>query len=130
MGACDAPIRVLVVDDQPVFREAAQMVVEMATGFEVAASARSAEEAISMTAALDPDLVLMDINLPGADGFEATKAIRHRHPRTGVIVFSSHTDADNASQAVDAGAIDFIAKADFGPDTLRQLWSQHQSDWE
>ena len=69
------PVRVLIVDDQEPFRLAARMVVELTDGFEVVGEAETGEDSVAMTADLAPDLVLMDVNLPGIDGLEATRRI-------------------------------------------------------
>ena len=68
-------VQVLIVDDQEPFRSAARMVVEMTDGFEVAGEAESGEEGVELAAELQPDLVLMDVYLPGIDGMEATRQI-------------------------------------------------------
>ncbi|MGI9598407.1 MAG: response regulator [Acidimicrobiales bacterium] len=117
------PVRVLVVDDQAVYRDAAQFVIEMSDGFELAGTAETAEEGLGLTDALHPDLVLMDINLPGINGLEATRRIVADHPETWVIVFSTHSVGDYEPRARAAGAIGCLAKADLAPDALAQLWA-------
>ena len=117
-----AAVRVLVVDDQQTYRYAAAFVIEMSDGFELAGTAESAEEGIGLADELLPDLVLMDINLPGLNGIEATRRIVSNHPGTGVIVFSTHSASDYASLARDAGAIGFISKAELEPELLSRLW--------
>jgi DNA-binding NarL/FixJ family response regulator len=117
----DTPVRVLIVDDQETFRSAARLVVELANGFEIIGEAPTGEEGVRMAAELNPDLVLMDVNLPGIDGLEATRQIVPTGVR--VVVLSTYEAADYDGRAREAGASAFISKSDFGPDTLRAAWS-------
>ena len=108
-----ADVRVLIVDDQLPFREAARMAVEMTDGFEVAGEAGDGEEGIEMTRALKPDLVLMDVQMPGIDGLEATRRIRKLNDPPHVVVMSTHESGDYRETALDAGAYAFIPKSEF-----------------
>jgi DNA-binding NarL/FixJ family response regulator len=110
--------RVLIVDDQAPFREAAALVVDLVEGLEVAGEAGSAEEALDLIAATTPDLVLMDINLPGIDGLEATRRIVREFPDVSVLVVSTYESAEYESRSLAAGAVGFVSKADFGPWSL------------
>jgi two-component system, NarL family, invasion response regulator UvrY len=110
--------RVLIVDDQEPFRGAARMVVGLVDGFEVAGEAATGEEAVQMAQDLRPDVVLMDINLPGIDGLEATRRIVSLLPDTKVIVMSTYEAGEYQQRAVEAGAVSFISKSDFDPDSL------------
>ncbi len=110
--------RVLIVDDQAPFRQAAALVVELADGVEFAGEAGSAEEALDKIAATAPDLVLMDINLPGIDGLEATRRIVSEFPDIAVLVVSTYESAEYESRALEAGAVGFVSKAEFGPWSL------------
>ena len=96
----------------------------MSEGFELAGMATTGEEGVGMTGDLHPDLVLMDVNLPGINGLEATRRIVDRHPGTGVIVFSTHSASDYEPRARAAGAIGFIAKGELGPEALARLWDE------
>ena len=117
-------VRVLIVDDQEPFRSAARMVVEMADGFEVAGEAESGEEGVELAAELQPDLVLMDVYLPGIDGLEATRRITKTDQPPRVLVMSTHESEEFAEAAVEAGAIAFIPKSQFGMDELAEAWAQ------
>jgi two-component system, NarL family, invasion response regulator UvrY len=115
-------VSVLIVDDQLPFRAVARTVIGMTTGFAVTSEAASAEEAIAQVDAEPPDLVLMDINLPGMSGIEATCRIREAHPETAVILLSTYSEADLPNDAKDCGALAYVHKEDFGPALVRQLW--------
>ncbi|MEM7274460.1 MAG: response regulator transcription factor [Actinomycetota bacterium] len=122
-AAPSTPVRVVVVDDQPVYQEAARFVIELSDGFELVGVAATGEEGVWLVDRLTPDLVLMDVNLPGIDGLEATRQIAADHPATGIIVFSTHAARDVADRAVSAGAIGFIPKAELAPDRLSRTWN-------
>jgi DNA-binding NarL/FixJ family response regulator len=115
-------VRVLIVDDQPPFREASRMVVEMTDGFVVVGEATNGTEAVAMVGALRPDLVLMDVQMPGIDGIETTRRIRALPDAPAVIVMSTHESGDYDAAATAAGAIGFIPKSQFGFDTLEAMW--------
>ena len=115
-------VRVLIVDDQPPFREASRMVVEMTDGFEVAGEAENGEEGVQMALALRPDLVLMDVQMPGIDGLEATRRIGKLDNPPHVVVMSTHESGDYQETALTAGADAFIPKSEFGMDALEELW--------
>jgi len=115
-------VRVLIVDDQEPFRSAARLVVELTDGFEVAGEAATGEEGIALVADVTPDLVLMDIKMPGMDGLEATRQIIQDAPKTRVVVLSTYAAEEYEHLAMDAGAVAFISKSDFGPGELLAVW--------
>ena len=116
-------VQVLIVDDQEPFRMAARMVVEATDGFEVAGEAETGEDSVTMTAELKPDLVLMDVNLPGISGLEATKQIlAAENPPPVVLVVSTYEYDEYAPRAEEVGAAAYIPKAVFGPDQLSEAW--------
>jgi DNA-binding NarL/FixJ family response regulator len=120
-------VNVLIVDDQESFRSAARMVVELTDGFALAGEAPTGEEGVELATDLNPDLVLMDINLPGIDGLEATRQIAQAHPEIHIIVLSTYEAGEYQSLAIDAGAQAFISKSDFEPATLAETWKTIQN---
>jgi DNA-binding NarL/FixJ family response regulator len=116
------PVRVLIVDDQEPFRLAARMVVELTDGFEVVGEAETGEDSVAMTADLSPDLVLMDVNLPGIDGLEATRRILGNNGPPVVLLLSTYEEEEYAPRAAECGAAAYIPKAVFGPDRLEAAW--------
>ncbi|MDP9021837.1 MAG: response regulator transcription factor [Actinomycetota bacterium] len=115
-------VRVLIVDDQEPFRDAARMVVELTDGFEVVGEAETGEDSVTLAGELAPDLVLMDVNLPGIDGLEATRRILALQGGTRVLMLSTYEPQEYAPRAAEAGAIAYIPKSQFGPNTLTEAW--------
>jgi DNA-binding NarL/FixJ family response regulator len=115
-------VRVLIVDDQQPFRMAARMVVEATEGFDVVGEAETGEESVELSRDLDPDLVLMDVNLPGIDGLEATRRILADSERVVVLLLSTYEEEEYAPRAAECGASSYIPKAVFGPDRLESAW--------
>jgi DNA-binding NarL/FixJ family response regulator len=94
----------------------------MTEGFELVGEAATGEEATDLAASVAPDLVLMDINLPGIDGLEATRRIRRHLPVTRVIAISTYGASEYETRALEAGAVAFLPKSDFVPEELMRLW--------
>jgi DNA-binding NarL/FixJ family response regulator len=115
-------VRVLIVDDQEPFRLAARMVVEATDGFDVAGEAETGEDSVTMAKDLDPDLVLMDVNLPGINGLDATRRILEESDRVVVLLLSTYEEEEYAPKAAECGAATYIPKAVFGPDRLEAAW--------
>ena len=116
-------VRVLIVDDQIPFREASRMVVEMTDGFEVVGEAENGEEGVDLAETLRPDLVLMDVQMPGIDGLEATRRITSLPEPPVVLVMSTHESGSYDGPAQAAGAIGFVPKSQFSMDTLEEVWA-------
>ena len=122
-GADSAAVRVLVVDDQTPFRRAAKAVCSMTVGFTVVGEAESGEDAVEQAGNLTPDLVLMDINLPGINGIEATRRICEAQPGTVVVLLSTYKAEDLPGDARQSGAVAYVNKEEFAPNILQDLWS-------
>lgn len=119
-------MRVLIVDDQEPFRAVARAVVELTEGFEVAGEVETGEASLEAARALHPDLILMDVNLPGINGLEATRQIlAAAEPARPVVVLvlSTYEAAEYEPQAAEAGAAAFIPKSDFSPERLLAAWA-------
>jgi DNA-binding NarL/FixJ family response regulator len=118
---------VLVVDDQAPFRMAAKAVVRRLDGFVVVGEATNGEEAIAMAADLHPALVLMDINMPGMSGVEATRRIVAANPDVVVILCSTYTPQDLPPDAASSGALAYVNKEELGPAELARIWAERDS---
>lgn len=115
-------VSVLIVDDQPPFRAVARVVVGLAPGFAVVAEAETGEEAVEQAAATAPEVILMDINLPGINGIEATRRIVSDRPRTVVILLSTYDAESLPADAANCGAARYVNKEDFSPQVLQEAW--------
>ena len=113
-------VRVLVVDDQEPFRLAAAAVVAAADGFELVGSADTGEGSLDAVEELRPDLVLMDIHLPGIDGPESTRRIRRRRPAVRVLLVSS---SDGYADPEECGAMGYLTKRRLSPAQLEGIWA-------
>ena len=111
------------MDDLQPFRRVARAVIEASDGFEAIGEAGSGEEAVQAAGRLRPDLVLMDVNLPGIDGLEATRRIRSQS-RAPVVLLLSTWDSDFVVGAAQCGAADYIPKSRFGPERLAVAWQR------
>jgi two-component system, NarL family, invasion response regulator UvrY len=117
-------VRVMTVDDQPVFRRVASALVDAAPGFERAGEVASGQQAIAMAAEDPPDLVLLDVRMPGMDGIETARRLTAAHPRCVVVLISLDDRPELPSLAASSGASAYIRKQDLSPRTLGKLWSR------
>lgn len=102
------------------------MVVELTDGFEVVGEAENGEQGVQMAAELRPDLILMDVQMPGINGLEATRLITSRDDPPVVLVMSTHESGNYEGLAQKAGAIDFVPKSQFSMDVLEEVWAAAQ----
>ena len=119
-------VQVLTVDDQPLFREVARAVIASTPGFELAGEASSGAEAISVAEELRPDMVILDVRMPGLDGIETARRLTLMQPGTVVILVSGH-DPDELveSLAEGSGAAALVVKERLAPPLLQELWKRH-----
>ena len=133
------PTRVVVADDHALFRYGLKAMLANAEGFEVVGEAATGEEVVEKVAQTRPDIVLMDIQMPGISGIEATRRILERNPNIGVVVVTMFEDDDSVFAAMRAGARGYVLKgadaeevlkvvaavaegeAHFGPEIARRL---------
>lgn len=119
-------VAVIAADDQPFFLGVARDVVRATPGFRWAGEAQSGEDAIEAVDHLHPDLVLLDVRMPGIGGIEAARRIAGQHPDVVVVLISVDEDRAGIERDIEAsGAAELIGKQRFGPAMLRSLWARH-----
>lgn len=121
----ETEVRVLTVDDQVVFRHAARDVISATPGFEAVGDAESGEEAVAAVERLRPELVLLDVRMPGIGGIEAARRIHESSPETVVVLISIEDSEEFAEDAQVCGAAALVRKQEFGPALLRSIWKAH-----
>jgi DNA-binding NarL/FixJ family response regulator len=104
------PIRVVVVEDQALFRESLVRLIGAAPGIVIAGDAGTGEEAVRLAAQRSPDVVLMDVGLPGIDGIEASRRIKASHPGVKVVVITAFAGPEMFRRAIQANVDSFILK--------------------
>jgi DNA-binding NarL/FixJ family response regulator len=114
-------IRVLIGDDHPHFRDGLRALLLSAPDLEVVGEAGNGEEAISLAAELQPDVILMDLNMPGVGGIEATRRILRTSPHIAILVISMFEDADSVFAALQAGARGYLLKGALKAEILRSI---------
>ena len=118
-------VRVLTVDDQAIFRGLAREVVDTTPGFEWVGEAASGEEALAAVDRLDPELVLLDVRMPGLDGIDVARRLCVTHPGTFVVLISIEEPIDLPAAAQLADSVPLLRKQDFGPRLLTRIWREH-----
>jgi len=118
----------MIVDDQPPFRAAARLVVESTDGFHLVGEAASGEEGVELAHDLDPDLVLMDVNMPGINGLEATRRILEQAShRVVILLLSTYEESELGPKVGECGASGFVAKSAFDSERLAEAWERARS---
>jgi DNA-binding NarL/FixJ family response regulator len=116
----DRPIRILIADDHPVFRFGLRALLESQPDMVVLAEVESGEEAVQMAQSLQPDVVLMDVNMLGLNGIEATRQITANVSNTDILIITMFDD-DTVFTAMQAGARGYLLKGAQGDETLRAI---------
>jgi DNA-binding NarL/FixJ family response regulator len=115
------PIRVLIAEDNARFRDGLRALLSAAPGFEVAGEVGTGEEAVARARALQPDVVLMDLRMPGLDGIEATRRIVQDSPHIAVLALTMLEDDDSVFAAMRAGARGYLLKGTLKAEILRAI---------
>ena len=115
------PIRLLIADDHTLFREGMRALLGAMPDIEIAGEAADGEAAVAQAAALRPDVILMDINMPGGGGLEATRRIRAAQPGTGIIMVTMVEDDGSVFAAMRAGARGYVLKGAHHEDILQAI---------
>ena len=119
------PIRLLIVDDQRLMREGLRTLLELERGFEIVGEAGDGQAALEAYAALQPDVVLMDIRMPGMDGVEATRRLRAQWPAARVIILTTFDDDTNVFEGLRAGALGYLLKDLSGQELANAVRTVH-----
>ena len=120
MNTANEPIRILLADDHPIFRFGMRTLLTSMPDMTVVGEAVTGEEAIQLVETLLPDVVLMDIHMPGMSGIEATARVRAQHPRTAILIVTM-LDDDSVFAAMRAGARGYLLKGAEPAETLRAI---------
>ena len=121
-----SPVQVLTVDDQPVFLEAARALIASTPGFDLVGEATSGAEAISAIERLQPDMVLLDVRMPGLDGIETARWLTANRSKAVIVLVTGHDVEDVQTLAEQAGAVALIVKERLRPALLRELWASYR----
>ena len=117
----DETIRVMIVDDHAVLRSGLRLVIEREDGLEVCGEAGTAEDALRSFERLQPNLVLMDLEMPGMGGLAGVARLHELHPEVAVLVLSMHGEADDVRRAFEAGAHGYVLKTAVDEDLIRAI---------
>ncbi|MDT8436560.1 MAG: response regulator transcription factor [Gemmatimonadota bacterium] len=125
----ESPIRILIADDHALVREGIRHVLDEEPGLEVVAEASDGEEALREVAAHQPDVLVLDISMPGLSGLEVVRRLREDGHEARALMLSMHDDTEYVLRAVRAGAAGYLLKDDAGPGLLRQaVRAVHRGD--
>lgn len=113
-------VQILIVDDHPLFRRGIRWSLEAESDFQVVGEASDAEEAMRISDTTTPDVILLDINLPGMSGLELARAVKRRHPQAGIVVLTMHEDDEQLFNSIRVGASAYCTK-DIDPAQLTAI---------
>src|ERR687884_1502688 len=123
-----APLRILIADDHPLFRDGMHGLLDAVPDLEVVGEAATGDEAVALAASLQPDIILMDIKMPGLNGIAATREILAAQPQIGVLVVTMYEDDDSVFAAMRAGARGYLLKDADQEDLLRAIQAVNRGE--
>ena len=115
------PIRVIIADDHPLYRDGMRGLLDSESSTQVVGEASSGEEAIELAQSLQPDVILMDIKMPGINGIEATREILNTSPQVGILMVTMFEDDDSLFAAMRAGARGYLLKDSKGEEVVHAI---------
>ena len=116
-------INILLADDHPLLRKALRDLLVQQDDFEIVAEASNGQEAVRLATELVPDVVIMDISMPGINGLEATRQIKMKYPSIAILVLTIHTDSEHILGILEAGAAGYLTKSVFGDEIIAAIRS-------
>ncbi len=119
-------VRVLMADDHAMFREGIRLLLETRGGFEVVGEAATGEEAVALARSLRPDVIVMDIGMPGMNGLDATRLIQADNPGSRVLILTMHGTDEYFFSALEAGASGYVLKEAASNDLVNAIESVHR----
>ncbi len=119
-------IRVLVADDHAVIRDGLKAILNACADIQVVAAAVDGQEAVRIAGAEHPDVIVMDIGMPGLNGIEAARAITARWPQARIVMLSMHSSAEHVFRAQQAGAIGYLLKESSGAEVVHAVRAAHE----
>src|SRR5215212_12102217 len=125
MDESSDPVTVLTVDDQAVFRRTARSLIDATPGFEQVGEAASGVDALELAAVLKPDLVLVDVRMPGMDGLETTRRLAAADPTCVLVLISLEPVPELPPSVASVGAHAYVRKQHLSTRVLRELWEAH-----
>ena len=126
--AAESSLRILIVDDHAIVRKGIRALLSEAGGFEVVGEADTGQAALLRAGETLPDVILMDLLMPGMDGIEATRQITGRHPQTRILVLTSFAADNKVFPAIKAGALGYLLKDSSPDDLVRAIRQVHRGE--
>lgn len=121
-------IKILLVDDHAIMRDGIRALLGLHDDFEIVGETSQGDEAVEKAHELAPDVIIMDITMPGMDGLEATRRIRKKNPGAKVLVLTQHDNREYILSSIKAGAAGYVPKRALGSDLVSAIRAVHQGD--